>query len=253
MDFRSNRQGRFTLIELLVVIAIIAILAAMLMPALQQARDRAKTASCQNNLKTYGYALSLYSDSYDGFLIPQRTSLSGTMSPFMYNNEWLHLRVGACSAETWNAGKTFNGCPARTVDPSDGNRTNIGGALADSPERRGMSYAHCSMVLGVQTKRGDAQLTPRKISVYRKPSAYCAFIDSEAYQVQRGLYETRATADKRDSLSFRHNLSMNICYVDSHVGNLKFSAEYILKPSEGNPIVYWFDPKDTKNPVREVY
>ena len=60
---------RFTLIELLVVIAIIAILAAMLMPALQQARERAKHADCTSHLKMLGSAMNQYAqDSNDWFL-----------------------------------------------------------------------------------------------------------------------------------------------------------------------------------------
>jgi prepilin-type processing-associated H-X9-DG protein/prepilin-type N-terminal cleavage/methylation domain-containing protein len=60
----------FTLIELLVVIAVISILAAMLMPALQQAREQARAASCMSNQKNIGLALNMYTGDWDGFIPP---------------------------------------------------------------------------------------------------------------------------------------------------------------------------------------
>jgi prepilin-type N-terminal cleavage/methylation domain-containing protein/prepilin-type processing-associated H-X9-DG protein len=59
------RKRGFTLIELLVVIAIIAILAAILFPVFAQAREKARQASCQSNLKQMGNALSMYAQDYD--------------------------------------------------------------------------------------------------------------------------------------------------------------------------------------------
>jgi prepilin-type N-terminal cleavage/methylation domain-containing protein/prepilin-type processing-associated H-X9-DG protein len=63
--FRSSRRSGFTLIELLVVIAIIAILAAILFPVFAQAREKARQATCQSNLKQIGLAYLMYAQDYD--------------------------------------------------------------------------------------------------------------------------------------------------------------------------------------------
>ena len=86
-----RREG-FTLIELLVVIAIIAILAAILFPVFARAREKARTAACQSNLKQMGLAVLMYAQDYDE-RFPGPVALTGGPAPwdlaiFPYTKNW---------------------------------------------------------------------------------------------------------------------------------------------------------------------
>jgi prepilin-type processing-associated H-X9-DG protein/prepilin-type N-terminal cleavage/methylation domain-containing protein len=187
----KNKQ-RFTLIELLVVIAIIAILASMLLPALNKARAKAHAINCTSNLKQIGTAFMLYAQDYGDNLAPYSSGSGATLRRWDYPWEGIGFLKPYLPNIKVNIGRVERDKRSKLSCPSP-------------PLTRDFSYRS----YGYNLRLNNA--TKRKLTRLRHTSKTCLVADVEG--VFPGSHPTNASYP----VIFRHGNQANFLFIDGHV------------------------------------
>ena len=227
----SKHIRNFTLIELLVVIAIIAILASMLLPALNNAREKAHTISCVNNLKQIGTALIMYEDSFSVTPYPCDANMT---NPYKFWNSLLYqagLVKGLTSGDNYRAYATVS--PILTC-PSARPETNT-----EKFFNYGMNVMLAALFFDDANRpsRDDMCKFTYKTSRIKDPSSRAWVTDSV-----NGVVYGPSPTDYYARVSHDANTAINILHIDGHVKTYKYRAiqsVYVWAYMYG----YWKDPR----------